>query len=106
MLELYQAAHRVEAQMLKDYLDLQGIETVIVGDYLSGAVGELPADIFPTLWVLEEGDLERAKQLTERFFHRSAMAGEAWRCDVCGESIEAGFELCWNCGSPNPNDKE
>ncbi|MEW8507450.1 MAG: DUF2007 domain-containing protein [Candidatus Thiodiazotropha sp.] len=106
MQELYQAADRVEAQMLKDYLDREGIETVIVGDYLSGAVGELPADIFPTLWVIEENDLERAKRLTERFFNRSTASGAAWRCDVCGERIEAGFEICWNCGSPNPNDEE
>ncbi|MBT2972044.1 MAG: hypothetical protein B6D72_04110 [gamma proteobacterium symbiont of Ctena orbiculata] len=106
MRELYQAADRVEAQVLKDYLDREGVETVIIGDHLSGAVGELPADIFPTLWVLDENDLERAKRLTERFFNRPPVSGTAWRCAVCGERIEPGFEVCWNCGSPNPNDNE
>ncbi|MES9975993.1 DUF2007 domain-containing protein [Candidatus Thiodiazotropha sp. LNASS1] len=104
MLELYQAADRVEAQMLKDHLRQKGIETVIVGDHLSGAVGELPANIFPTLWVLEDRDLALAKRLTEAFFDRPPVSGEAWQCSVCGESIDAGFDICWNCGSPNPNE--
>ncbi|WP_316367578.1 putative signal transducing protein [Candidatus Thiodiazotropha sp. CDECU1] len=106
MRELYQAADRVEAQILKDHLQVEGIETVIVGDQLSGAVGELPADIYPTLWVLDDDDLARAKQLTEQYFSRPPVSGQRWRCRVCGESIDAGFEICWNCGSPGPNDNE
>lgn len=102
MRELYQAADRVEAQMLKDYLGQEGIASVIVGDYLSGAVGELPADIYPTLWVLDDNDLDWAKRLTKRFFDRLPVTGKAWRCAVCGESIDPGFEICWNCASPNP----
>ena len=26
----------------------------------------------------------------------------AWHCDGCGEDIDAGFDLCWNCGRPHP----
>lgn len=90
--------------MLKDFLDQEGIATVIVGDHLSGAVGELPADIFPTLWVLDDSDLERAVRITATFFNRSPVSGKAWMCPVCGEDIDGGFEICWNCGSPNPKD--
>ena len=25
--------------------------------------------------------------------------GEAWKCPRCGESVPAGFEVCWNCGT-------
>jgi hypothetical protein len=106
MRELYQAADRVEAQMLKDHLQVEGIATVIVGDLLSGAVGELPADIFPTLWVLDDDDLARARQLTEAFFNRPPVSSSGWRCSACGESIEPGFEICWNCGSPRPSNNE
>jgi hypothetical protein len=105
MREFYQAADRVEAQMLKDHLSQAGIATVIIGDHLSGAVGELPANIYPTLWVLNDRDLEQAERLTAAFFNRSPVIGKAWRCTVCGEDIDGGFEICWNCGSPNPNDK-
>jgi hypothetical protein len=106
MREVYQAADRVEAQMLKDHLSQAGIATTIVGDHLSGAVGELPANIFPTLWVLDDSDLERATHLTAVFFDRPPVSGNAWQCTVCGESIDGGFEICWNCGSPNPHENE
>ncbi|MCM8883679.1 MAG: DUF2007 domain-containing protein, partial [Candidatus Thiodiazotropha sp.] len=106
MLELYQAVDRVEAQMLKDYLDQQGIASVILGDLLSGAVGELPANIYPTLWILEDGELVRAKRLTEQYFCKPPVAGEPWRCAVCGESIDSGFDICWNCATPGPNDND
>ncbi|MCU7906178.1 MAG: DUF2007 domain-containing protein [Candidatus Thiodiazotropha sp. (ex Epidulcina cf. delphinae)] len=106
MLALYQAADRVEAQMLKDYLDQQGIISVILGDLLSGAMGELPATIYPTLWVVEDSDLARAKSLTELFFSAPPMTGEPWRCPVCGASVDPGFEVCWNCATPDPNDNE
>lgn len=106
MKQLYQAADRLEAQMLKDYLSREGIETVIIGDLLSGAVGELPANIFPALWVLDDGDLDRGRGLIEQFFTTPPVSGESWRCTVCGEDIDAGYEICWNCGSPNPNQRE
>jgi hypothetical protein len=102
MKELYQAADRVEAQILKDHLGQEGIETVIIGELLSGAVGELPADIFPTLWVLDDDDLDRGRRLTEQFLNASLVGGKAWRCPVCGEGVDGGFEICWHCGSPNP----
>lgn len=92
--------------MLKDYLDQQDIASVILGDLLSGAAGELPANIYPTLWVLEDDDLIRAKRLTEQFFSKPPVAGDPWRCTVCGESIDPGFEICWNCATPCSNDNE
>jgi hypothetical protein len=106
MKELYQALDRVEAQLLKDHLTREGIETVVIGELLSGAVGELPANIYPTLWILNDEDLDRGRRLTEAFFETLPVNGEAWSCSICGESIDAGYEICWNCGSPNPKQKE
>ena len=102
MLELYQAQDRVEAQMLKDYLQQEGIATVILGDILSGAAGGVPANIFPTLWLLEHQDLARAKHLTKQYFSHFSVVGEPWCCEGCGEHIDAGFEVCWNCATPSP----
>lgn len=98
---LYQARDRIEAQFLRDYLDRHHISAVIFGDYLSGAAGELPANIWPSIWVLADGDLPRAQVLLERFLAEAGEAkGGAWVCRTCGEQVEAGFELCWNCGCP------
>jgi hypothetical protein len=98
MRRLYQAADRIEAQFLVDFLDRHLIEARVLGDYLSGAFGELPVDIFPTVWVLEDEDVPRARELLARFLEQPDGGGSAWICPACGERVEAGFDLCWNCG--------
>jgi hypothetical protein len=104
MQRLYLARDRIEAQFLSDFLDRHLIETVILGDYLAGAAGQLPADIFPAVWVLEEEDLERARELLARFLSesRGEPAGAPWTCEICGETVDGGFGLCWSCGHPRP----
>ncbi len=95
---LYQAADRVEAQLLKDHLASFHIETLIQGEYLSGGTGELPALQFPVLWVLDERDLERGRNLIDDYFQQRT-GHSAWRCSRCGEDNEGQFAMCWNCGT-------
>lgn len=104
MQRLYLARDRIEAQFLRDFLDRHLIETVVLGDYLAGAAGQLPADIFPAVWVLEDEDLERARELLPRFIAEGEgqPAGVPWTCAACGESVEGDFSVCWNCGHPRP----
>ncbi len=101
MLPFYQAQDRIEAQLLGDFLDRHLVDTVILGDYLSGAIGELPADISPTVWILHREDLDRARELLARFLAQSAPDDTAtpWTCTACGERVDGDFNLCWNCNS-------
>ncbi|MBO8085069.1 MAG: DUF2007 domain-containing protein [Marichromatium sp.] len=104
MRPLYQAGDRIEAQLLHDLLDRHLIRTVILGDALAGAAGELPLDIHPTLWLIDEDDREPAEAVLARFL-REGLGGHptpAWTCPHCGEQVEAGFALCWNCATPYP----
>ena len=98
MKKLYQARDRIEAQLLKDFLASHHISTVVQGDYLSGAAGELPALMFPVIWVLDERDVSRGRELIAAF-NRRKPEGAGWRCTDCGESNEGQFDLCWHCGS-------
>ena len=99
MHRLYQARDRIEAQLLHDLLVHNGIAATVLGDYLAGAVGELPADIYPTVWVIEDRDRERAESLLQRHLKQAAAPpAPSWICSGCGEFIDGGFELCWNCG--------
>jgi len=99
MRRLYQAGDRIEAQFLVDFLDRHLIEAAVFGDYLAGAMGELPLDIYPTVWVLEDENLSRAQELLAHFLARSEGGGSpVWTCPACGEQVEGGFDLCWNCG--------
>ncbi|MCB1868920.1 MAG: DUF2007 domain-containing protein [Gammaproteobacteria bacterium] len=96
MRELYQAKDRIEAQLLKDFLASYHIQTVVHGDYLIGAVGELPVQPFPVLWVLEERDFDRARELVKHFLTQEMADGD-WQCTQCGECNEGQFNQCWNC---------
>ena len=98
MRRFYEAADRIEAQRLVDYLQDHDIPAVIFGDYLSGATGDLPANIFPTVWLVEDLHWSRATALMDDFL-LPADQDAAWVCPVCGEKVEGVFEVCWNCGS-------
>jgi hypothetical protein len=100
MRRLYEARDRIEAQFLLDFLDRHLIAATVLGDFLAGAAGELPANVYPAVWVLDDEDLPRARELLDRFLQEGAASSAAWICPACGESVEAGFDLCWNCGHP------
>jgi hypothetical protein len=102
MQQLYLARDRIEAQLLKDYLERHWVRVVVLGDYLAGAAGELPANISPSLWLIDDEDLERARGLLADFLAPpiSPTDPSPWICPACGEPVEADFDLCWNCTRP------
>ena len=99
MQQLYLARDRIEAQLLRDFLDRHRIRCVVLRDALAGAAGELPADIAPTLWLIDDEDLARARALLAVFLAPPAALADAtpWTCPACGEPVEADFDVCWNC---------
>jgi hypothetical protein len=99
MRRLYEAADRIEAQRLVDFLRDHHIPAIIPGDYLSGAAGELPVTLFPAVWIVEETQWYRARALLAEFLAPAAATGGPWRCPNCSETVDAGFEVCWNCGT-------
>ena len=98
---LYQARDRIEAQFLVDLLDGHRIRAAILGDYLSGAAGGLPLDICPTVCVVDEADLPRARILLDNFL-AGTVQSPSWTCPACGEAVESGFQRCWRCGRLQP----
>jgi hypothetical protein len=83
----------------KNVLESEGIPCRIKNEYLGGIAGEMPlTEIWPELWVINELDYDRAKQLID-----AAIVDESpqrsWKCKKCGEENEGQFAACWNCGS-------
>ncbi len=102
MQRLYQAQDEIEAQLVCDYLGNAHIPATVLGRYQSAAAGELPALAFPWVWVLEDRDLARARELLREFLaRRRDPRGEPWTC-ACGTRVEAEFDLCWHCGRERP----
>lgn len=66
MKTLYQAANAIEAHMLLDLLQQEGIAAYIQGEHLQGAIGELPAAGLVRL-VVDEADYAQARAVIDRW---------------------------------------
>ena len=51
------------------------------------------------LWVLEDRDYARGRELIESYLEDSVAEGsqDSWICQRCGEIVDAEFNICWNC---------
>jgi hypothetical protein len=84
---------------MQSLLESQGIRTFIRNEYGSSVVGELPfVEVVPQLFVLEQKDLARAKELL-RLDLPVESPGEGWICAECGIDIDGNFSRCWKCGT-------
>ncbi len=105
MKPLHTARHAAEAHLILGYLESNGVQAIVRGEFLTGGIGELPADICK-VWVIDDTDVSRAHELVRQFFRGEAAsihAHEHWCCTQCGEQLEGQFTACWNCGSTRPD---
>ncbi len=66
MIAVYDALNSLEAHALKIYLIGNGIDAKVGGDYLQGAMGDLPALGIVRVFV-EDRDRIRAEQLIQKY---------------------------------------
>jgi len=91
-----------EIGLIRGLLERAGIPCVTRNEQLAGALGEIPfLECDPELWVLHDEDLPRARQILEA--HQAPpLKASRWHCRECGELIDGQFEVCWRCGTPDP----
>ena len=65
MTPVFEAINSLEAHLVKIRLIGEGIDARVGGDYLQGAMGELPAMGFLKVWV-EDRDASRARAIIAR----------------------------------------
>ncbi len=101
MLKFYEARDSLEARQLIDALAAHRIEATVLGEYLSGAAGELPAFNFPWVWLINNDDLRPAQDVLDGFLaSRGSLPKKGpWVCPSCGAQVDAGFDICWQCGA-------
>jgi hypothetical protein len=100
------AENPIEAHMVVDLLQADGIAAVVQGEHIFAVRGALPVS-YPTVWVLDEDDHDRAREIVLAYEQDAAsdgepLAPEPWTCPQCGEQIEGQFGLCWQCGAERP----
>lgn len=66
MIVVYEAENAIEAHLLRDLLEQAGVTTHISGEYLLGAMGDLPARGLVRLLVAED-DFTEARAVIARY---------------------------------------
>ena len=86
-------------------LESNDIATYMKNQFGTSGAGELPfVEVIPQLWVLNEADEKRARELIEELHDPgNAIQTEAWNCPSCGTPQEAAFTRCWKCSSARPS---
>lgn len=102
MLKLYEAENQFDAQLVLDKLLAADIEAVMKGQFLSGAIGELPTSGLITVWLVHEEDESKGQVIVEEFESHKRHFSPPQKCPACAELIEGNFSLCWNCGGELP----
>ena len=104
MKQIHVAKHAPEAHLVKGFLESNGIDAVVRGEYLTSGWGELPVDLC-TVWITDDAQYERANALLVAFLSGDLAReyrGKSWKCPRCGEALEGQFTECWKCGAPRP----
>jgi hypothetical protein len=99
MLRLTHAPNIAIAALWVDALQQAGFSASVQRYFLSGIAGELPPDqCQPEVWLTHDEEEPRARELLEALQNRPQ---RRWVC-FCGETVEGGFEQCWQCGADMP----
>ena len=100
MIKLMCAPNPVIGQHWVNLLAVAGIPCELHNRYLNGALGEIPADqCRPELWLVDERDQALARKLIDAASSGPPAGATPWRCRQCGETLEAQFTVCWQCGT-------
>jgi len=82
----------------KNVLESEGIEAFIRNEHLGSIVGDMPfQEVWPQLWVKNDLDYDRAKQLLDAANIVDESPTASWKCKQCGSENEGQFAACWNC---------
>ena len=101
MKKLTEADNNIQAQFIVDHISAAGIRCHSNGKYLQGAVGELPALHGPAIWIEDEQQFDKAKEILSAVLsepQQSQFYQDDWKCPECSEVLEAVFTQCWQCG--------
>lgn len=76
------AMHNIDCHIKNDFGNTMGAEFGIGNTLLE-------------LWVKEDGDYERAREIIEQQLHQKEQ--KPWICPSCSEENAGQFAVCWNC---------
>jgi len=93
------AASPVIINHYRNLLESEGIPAFVRNEYFGSIMGEIPfTETWPELWVRNDLDFDRARQLIDTAVLADESPQQPWRCPNCKADNEGQFAACWNCG--------
>jgi len=105
-MKVYSSPNPAMVGHLRIVLETQGIACDVRGEYrgiLAGAVP--PVQCWPELWVMEDSQVESARELICEALKPGVYYAAHWNCPNCDEDLEGQFTICWKCGTNRPEDE-
>ena len=103
MRKVYGSHDSVIVGHTRQVLENHAIRCIVRNDFLLGGAGELPVnETWPELWVVDDEDYDRARDLIDAIVETAGGSGTPWRCPSCAERMEGQFTDCWACGASRP----
>src|SRR5690242_20975683 len=99
MKTLYQAQNASDADELRRFLWVRGIDAVI-DSARAGTIGTSADRQTPLHVLVDDDDFDRASKLLAQFTQRltSRSVQSEWTCLACAEVVGPDFENCTKCG--------
>ncbi len=84
----------------KNVLTSEGIAAFVKNEHFGSIMGEVPfQEVWPELWVRNDLDLDRAKELIAEQSAADDTPSASWKCPNCSAENEGQFAACWQCGA-------
>lgn len=97
MKRIYTDDNIVVLHSVKNVLELNDIASIVKNEHTIPAGARHGINnIFHELWILNDGDYERASALIESEIV-NPIPKDGWLCSNCSEENEGSFEVCWKC---------
>jgi len=94
MLLLCRVSDRLQAYVIRDLLQFNGIAAHVFNEHASSIVGEVPPDVaLPQVWLDDEADRPRAMDILREYQTSRSRSGVVF-CRACREENPATFEIC------------
>lgn len=91
----------LEAHVAQGLLEAEGLQSYLEGEHGNLAMSYATSAIGGVRLMVEQADTELALAVLSRS-EECVPRGEEWQCLKCFETVDAGFEVCWNCEADRP----
>jgi len=93
MVRVYSAATLPDAHLVRGLLGRAGIDATVFNENLQGGLGEIPfTHAYPEVWVVDERDLQRAREVIRQIELPSPGSGSVI-CPRCHEGSPGHFQV-------------